>query len=291
VIRFIQGLPRLLREHYTVSVARADGGLVRAIRAPRTSYYADPFLLRHAERTHLLVEEFRYGENRGRIVTMELDASLAPGPVQELTLPSGHVSFPNVFEHRGQLYMVPETCDRRCVDLYAFDRFPGPPRQVRTLLSGLDAADTVVFPFEGRHWLMTSVREHASWNRCLAIYWLDDLERGALHPHPSNALKLYGERPHSWGRCAGPVLREDERLLRPIHTSVNYYGECMDWMRIGQLTPESFSEAPEPSPPARLAFSRQRNLHHLSTADGLVAYDHRDRSGYLQGLRSLLSGR
>ena len=284
----LSGWYRWPKEHFVVHVATVTGAARRQIRAPYHSYYADPFLLSHEERTYLLLEEFRYDRNSGRIVMLELDASFAPGVPHALGLPEGHASFPCIFSHKEKIYMVPETCSRRCIDLYVFDRFPGEPRLVRRLLYGLDAADSVVFSHEGRIWLITSVRERESDNRFLAIYLCDDLETGALTAHPVNQRRLYGDRRHSWGRCAGRVICEGGRLVRPIHTSTEYYGQSLGWMRIDKLTPDQFDESPESTPPAGLEFSLRENLHHLSTAGDIVAFDQRDRAGYWQGMRSLL---
>ena len=284
--RRLSGWYRYLRESFAVYVGLRGGSPVR-IPAPPASYLADPFPVQEGGRRWLLAEQFRYGDNRGRLVFAELDAELKAGAWQALDVGEGHASFPYVFRHDGQLLLLPETCQRRCLDLYALDLPNGRLRRVRRLLYGFDAADSVLFPHDGRFWIITSLRA-AGTGRSLALFHFSDLERGPLIPHPMNAERRYAERPHSWGRCAGTPWLHEGHWLRPIHSSRSVYGESLAWMRILELNPESFREEPCPAPGSDSPLLTTASLHHLAIDQNLVAGDHRLRIGFWQGLGSLL---
>jgi hypothetical protein len=282
----LSGWYRYFRESFAVYVGHR-GAAVHRIPAPAGSYLADPFPLQQDGRSWLLAEQYRYGDNRGRLVITELDAGLKPGAWQVLATGEEHASFPYIFRHQGQLYLLPETCHRRSLDLYALDLPGARLRPLRRLLYGLDVADSVLFQQDGRFWVITSQRG-AGPGRSLALFHFDDLERGTLVPHPINAQHLYGEHPHSWGRCAGNPWWQDGHWLRPIHASRRLYGESIAWMRILELTPESFREEPCPPPAADSLLLTTPSLHHLAVDQDLIAGDHRLRISTRQGLGSLL---
>ena len=88
------------------------------------SYFADPFVFARDGRHYLFVEEYLYASNKGVIslITIGDDGKLSPSRMV-LERPY-HLSYPFVFEHDGEIYMIPETGDARRVELYRADRFP-----------------------------------------------------------------------------------------------------------------------------------------------------------------------
>ena len=83
----------------------------------------------------------------------------------------------------GKVYMIPETGERRSIDLYVCEQWPDLWRLERRLLFGLDAVDTMTLWSDGLWWLFTSVRT-GTHNRHLEIFFTDDLLKGTLHAHP-----------------------------------------------------------------------------------------------------------
>lgn len=279
------GWRRWLREHFSVYLGR-EGHTGYLVRAPWTSYYADPFVVEHEGQPWLLVEEYRYGHNRGRLLAMRIHAGASDGapaasprcgPPEPVPVGDVHASFPLVFHDRGRAWLLPETCERMSIDVYAFDHFPSGTRLHRRLMYGVDAADSVLFEHDGRWWLMTSLREPGMSNRYLALFHAPHWDTADWTPHPVNGQRLYGDRAWSWGRCAGAVHRVQGKLLRPIHASQRCYGEKIEWRHITQLTPDDFSEEPAPAPPGLQGIAGGRPLHHVSTAAGWWACDTRDR--------------
>ena len=274
------GLHRLTREHFTVFVASARTGKVAAIKAPRLSYYADPFIWRHREQTYLLCEEFRYPRHKGYLRCIPLDADLRARAPLTIMRRNGHASFPFLFEHGEALYLVPETSAEGGVHLYRCEDFPQRWTQVRTLLPAVDAADTTVLRHGERWWLITSIRVRpGSGARYLAVFFTDDLLTGTWQPHPVNKHKLYGESPFGSGRNAGAIVRSGERLLRPTQHNPNYYGEAVRWMEIERLTPSEYRECELTDAHPLAQLSARLSMHHLTIHGDLIAWDVCDRVG------------
>ena len=281
----IMGWHRWPKEHFSTYVMRAGDRVPTLIRAPSTSYFADPFLWREKNRMWLFVEEFRYPEKRGRLVAMELDHALRPGPVMPLLDLREHASYPLLFEHAGKLYMLPETCALGALDLYQCERFPDRWRRVRRLFEGVDAVDTGLFRHDGWWWLVTCRKEpDEDGGRGLAVYRSRDLLTGVFEPLRCNDARLFADRDYGYGRGAGNIFVDETGFLRVMQKNEFYYGEAVEVRRIAGMLDGDYREEPasEGHPLAYLA--RLVSPHHVAMHDDTVAFDVRDRLGFISGL-------
>ena len=277
----VAGLHRWPQDHYRIFTQISPGSAIIEVRAPRGSYYADPFPWMHDGQPWLFVEEFRYWENAGRLVALPLAGEAAPRVTHPLHMAGGHLSFPFLFEHGGELFLLPESSQARTVDLYRCEQFPDRWRLRHRLLVDVDAADSVLIRYADRWWLFTSVRDHGDQPRHLAIFHTDDLFTGEWQPHPVNARKLYADRPYGSGRCAGGIVcLADGTPLRLIHWNQRHYGEGTKLMRIETLTPDAFSESEFTGTHPLGERTARWSPHHLATCGDLVAWDVRDRVSY-----------
>ncbi len=72
----------------------------------RKRYYADPFLFTHNGRKWLFVEEYDYQTENGIISCAAVDGNKSIYLPRALVRPY-HLSYPFVFGHQGEIYMVP----------------------------------------------------------------------------------------------------------------------------------------------------------------------------------------
>ncbi|WP_349359929.1 hypothetical protein [Stappia sp.] len=284
----VEGWHRWPKEHFQTFVMRAGDAAPTPIRAPASSYYADPFLWRYKERLWLFVEEFVYSDRLGRLVAMELDDRLRPGPVMPILPLRTHASYPFLFEEDGRLYMVPETCALGTLDLYVCEAFPDRWRRVRRLREGVDAVDTALFRQGGWWWLVTCEKPAgADGGRGLCVYRSRDLLDGAFEPLPVNAERQFADRDFGYGRGAGSVFADGEGLLRVMQKNETYYGEAVEVRRISGLERDSYSEVAVAEGHPLEHVARLVSPHHISMHGDAVAFDVRDRLGFVSGLPGL----
>lgn len=286
-LAFFDGMSRCAKERYRVQLLDERSGKTRAVASPFASYYADPFLLAANGERWLFVEEFHCPANRAHITAMRVDEDLRTSEAARALDPGCHASFPVVFEHDDAVYMLPETSQARCVDLYACEALPDRWRRAQRLLDGVDCADSVLLWHEGVWYLVTSqADEGAKQRRSLAIYSSDTLLSDRWRPHPVNRERLYADRPHGYGRNAGAIVRAGDTLLRPMQASTRHYGEAAKVMRIVELTPERYSEEPYEGEHAIARIAASRSTHHISAAGGVVAWDTRTHTGWFSRERA-----
>jgi hypothetical protein len=201
----------------------------------RAKFVADPFLVRELDGWYMFFEVYNRATRQG-------DLAYASSPdtrnwtYRRIILDEPfHLSYPYVFEWRGEYYLIPESFEARSVRLYTATRFPDEWRFVRTLIDGRELVDNSIARFNGRWWLFSC----ATSNDTLHLFHADDLA-GPWIEHPASPI-VRGD-PHK-ARPSGRALVYDGRLYRytmdvspPVGTHRVFAYE------ITEITPTTYAE-------------------------------------------------
>jgi hypothetical protein len=213
-----------------------DDGLVRWGDA---RLYADPFIFERDGCHHLFCEEVPRGAKKGVISHTELHtdgtAASAPTPVLEA---SYHLSYPCVFAHEGEIFVIPETGAVRRIELYRATSFPNAWERDAILVDDIRAVDTTIFEHHGRLWLFTAVAAPgASYSDELHLFSADKL-RGPWQAHPGNPVvsDVRGARP------AGAIQRWGSRIVRPAQDCSRRYGWALSFREVDTLSDSEYAE-------------------------------------------------
>jgi hypothetical protein len=205
---------------------------------PRGHCYADPFLWQRDGRNYVFFEEFRFDRPKGVISCFEIDRSGNPGPTRVALERDYHLSYPFLFEWRGQTYLLPETSANRTVELYRAIAFPHQWELDRVLMRDVTLTDATLFQHGGRFWLFASPQgQPHSINDELNLYFADS-PLGPWTPHPGNPVVADVRR----ARPAGRLLRVNGRLFRPAQDCSVRYGYAVSFQRIDVLTETAYEE-------------------------------------------------
>lgn len=204
--------------------------------AGRWRYLADPFGLVRGDALHVFVEAFDYRIKRAHIERHEF--ALADlrwrGQSTVLDLPF-HLSYPQVFEHGGQTWMVPESFQAGEVALYrasdaSLDRWE---RQGRLLAGPI--ADASLVEHDGRWWMFyTLVGPQARDQRELHVAHAPALT-GPWTPLAGNPVRVARDGARPAGR---PFVARDGVLTLPVQDCAAGYGAATRLLRVPVLTPE-----------------------------------------------------
>jgi hypothetical protein len=213
-----------------------DAGLVTW---KRGHTYADPFLFERDGRHHLFVEDVAPGTGRGVISHVELRPGSAdaepPVPVLQT---DHHLSYPFVFSHGGEIYMVPETGDVSQIRLYRAASFPTVWEFDRVLVDDIRAADATLLEADGRWWMFASVGGYGTTLVDELHLFLAASPLGPWTPHRGNPIVSDVRT----ARPAGAILRDGDRLVRPAQDSSRRYGWAVSLREITVLTPDRYEE-------------------------------------------------
>lgn len=226
---------------YTDTLLDPDRPLLDAMQvlpSPRGHFYADPCVITRDGRDFVFIEDLDYARNLGTIACVELTPSGPVAPARTVLELKTHLSYPQVFEWQGQVYMIPESAEARVVRLYRAVEFPWRWEPVADLIRGYHTADATVIRHQNRWYLFTVIPESGGGiHEELFLFHAQNLE-GPWEPHPLNPVVSDVRR----ARCAGPIFRRGERLIRPAQDCTINYGRAVVFNEILELTPETYRE-------------------------------------------------
>jgi hypothetical protein len=201
--------------------------------------YADPFLFVYEGRHHLFCEEVPRREKSGVIshTELSLDGTPAASPAPVLRRPY-HLSYPFVFAHDGEVFMIPETREARRIELYRAVTFPHKWEREAILLDGIDAVDATIVAEGGRLWMFVGVAAPGSSPADELHLYFADVPTGPWRAHPCNPVV-------SDARCARPagaIQRWNGRMVRPGQDCTRRYGWAISFREIDVLSPTAYAE-------------------------------------------------
>ena len=230
--------------HWRLAWRRADpaGQLPQAtagfswIESPPGHFYADPFLCHRGGRTWMFFEDYLYAEQRGRLACAEIHADGTLGDVVPVLDRERHLSYPFVFEYRGETFMIPESERYGTVELYRAEEFPYRWVREKTLLP-VGGVDTTVLAHDGRLWLFTTVFDPPGADSTLLLFHASDLF-GDWQFHPANPISTDVRT----ARNAGAFLTSGGRHVRLAQDCSVRYGYAIHFQAITTLTPREYAE-------------------------------------------------
>jgi hypothetical protein len=236
----------------------------RELVPPKGAFWADPFLFERRGKTYVFFENYIYSEKRGKLSVGVINGQKFEvlGDVLDLGC---HLSFPYVFEHGGDVFLMPEMCERRRVEIYRAVNFPLTWTLHATALHDQSVADPVLFEDQGQWWLFANVSETPFEDHCneLHAFSVDGPALRRVVPHTLNPI-VVGART---ARNGGRIVREGGRLLRWSQcNSDGIYGRGLQVMDITRLDEHGYEESVVES--FNHGFKR-----------GLIGIHHFDRSG------------
>jgi hypothetical protein len=267
---------RLLQRKDRWGVAYAKGNwrtlvMWRAQRIPNPPdrFLADPFVVTHAHQDFCFVEDYDARKSKGVISVYRIDTH-GPVYVGEALSEPFHLSFPYIFTFNGQYYLCPETSENRDIRIYECVEFPLKWTLVKTSMTNISAADTMIFEHASRWWMLTNTDTHHVGDHCneLSIFYADHPLTDTWTPHARNPVILDA-------RCArnAGLLTENDALFRVSQRQgFSSYGKASAIQRIVTLTPDAYvEETISTHEPA--FFSRISGTHHMHSNGRYCVFD------------------
>lgn len=231
-------------------------------------FYADPFPIAKNGSIYLFVEDFQHRVGRGLISVVEFDDAGPVGTPRPVLETGYHLSYPFIFEHGSNTWMVPESCASGTIDLYRAAEFPDRWVKEATLVTGVAASDATLFEHDGRWWMLATVRDGGGAYSDALYIWSAPNVTGPWRSHRRNPVLV----DIATARGAGRVVCRNGRLVRPIQNCRDGYGAALGLAEITQLDDDGFAQRvktmlrPGPLWPGR-------RLHTLNRAKRLECID------------------
>lgn len=217
-----------------------NGDGFQFIKKPAGSQHADPFVIEHSGRNFLFFEEVSPDSRKGRISVLEIGGDGQPNgeyaePFVVLDAPY-HLSYPVVFRHNGEFFLLPESAANNTISLYRARRFPDDWEHSANLVEDMSVVDTTPF-LHNSVWYFF-VTSKAPGIETFLLY--SDRLGGRWQYHPVNPICSDARR----ARGAGAIFARDGRWIRPAQDSAERYGSAIVFNEIVRLSTTEYEERP-----------------------------------------------
>ena len=246
-----------------------DFSKAKILRNPKGVFLADPFTISVDGVDYLFVEEFPFDTRKGVISAYRFENG-EPKRIGVVLEEPFHLSFPFVFEHNGEIYMVPEAGGGRSVTLYRATSFPSVWVKEKVLLENVPAVDTIIFQHDELWWMLTTIQGEgpALNNAELYAFYATDL-LGEWKPHMANPIVMNAKKGRNGGFLRDPAGRPCRVAQVPGFT---FYGAGSAIYRIDELTAESYRETLVQTVDPTF-FPEIDGTHHLHSSGRMTVFD------------------
>ncbi|MCD1654653.1 hypothetical protein K7J14_08035 [Treponema zuelzerae] len=231
------------REQWSLLIQNKLNNITYRIIPPSSNIiWADPFIVKHENRTYVFIEQQRRNQN-GTLGYIEIFEDGSHSGFIEILKAGYHLSYPCVFQPGvngdTNYFMIPETHENNQITLYRSTGFPDKWSHYKTLIKGISAVDATILKHGDLWWLFTSVNgTDTNFNNSLNIYFSNAFDSEEWTPHPLNPVS----RKYSASRMAGSFLRQDDALIRPAQSCRKEYGEHLVFYEVNELTTTTYRE-------------------------------------------------
>tara|TARA_B100001175_G_scaffold271449_1_gene244158 strand:+ start:17074 stop:18693 length:1620 start_codon:yes stop_codon:yes gene_type:complete len=211
----------------------------KIIKNPPNSFIADPFLFRRNQKDYCFVEEYDFSLKKGHISVYEFNDEREKY-IGKVIDENFHLSYPNVFEDNGQIYMIPESSAAKEVRLYRCLDFPLKWKLEKVLINNISAVDSNIFKLNNKWWILTNIDTSNSGEHCseLHAFYSENLISNNWTSHPKNPLIFDSQI----ARNAG-IIFDNDNIFRSFQIQGwDKYGEGVGVSKIIKLDEHDYKE-------------------------------------------------
>lgn len=207
---------------------------------PAGRFWADPHVVAKDGVHYVYFEDASQQDGFGHISVMSDGGNGRFAVPQAVIRRPYHLSYPFVFEWRGDYYLIPESASNRTIELYRCVRFPDQWEFQHCLMEGISAYDATLVEHLGRWWMFAGVKARegaSSWDELCIFHAASPVSRN-WQPHRGNPVISDVRR----ARPAGPLFIEGDRLYRPSQDCSGRYGRALNLHQVLELDEQHYKE-------------------------------------------------
>ena len=175
---------------------------------------ADPFAFKYNNDIYIFAELYDYKLRRGVIGYSKFNGKEF-GKWTPVICESYHMSYPFIFEHNGDIYMIPETAEANALILYKAVDFPSKWVKKRNIKDNVKWVDTTLFKLDDGYIAFTET-----------IGDIEDLKIQFNNSLDITSVEIIDCETNKY-RCGGRTFDYDDKLVRVCQDCSEKYGGAL----------------------------------------------------------------
>ena len=232
----------LFREEWILAIRRRSKNLLfeqngtqdEFLIIPNSIRYwcGDPFLFKYNKKEYVFFEMYDRFKERGVIGYREI-YGIDSFSEMKVAIDCGyHLSYPNIFEKDGEIYIVPESYLANCIQTYRAVSFPDKWERCEILVSDIVACDATFIDDEH---MITMYNNATNTENCAILFKKESNKWVKASNNPIDT-----DPSHT--RCAGKIFSYNGELIRPAQNCVGGYGRGVNFRRILKYANSEYAE-------------------------------------------------
>ena len=238
--------------------------------------WADPFLINYKDSNYLFFENYEFKNQKGKISFSKIINNNITKIFDALNL-DYHLSYPFLWFEKDCFFMMPESAQKKCVQIWKSKKFPHKWTHYKKLFKGKSCVDTTILDDKaGNRWIFTNMSNDKFDDHNSELYiFKTDKNFNKIISHKLNPVIIDSR----YARNAGNIFYDKRGfLLRPSQKNThNLYGGGLNIRKIKKLNIKEFVEENFTTHHP----NRKKNvniIHHLSQNKNSFAYDMRNKN-------------
>lgn len=203
--------------------------------------WADPFLISNNKNDYLFFENFEFKKQKGKISYTRILNNKSTKVFDALNL-KHHLSYPYIWKEKKNFFMMPETGEKKCVEIWKAKKFPKNWFLYKRLFVGQSCVDTTFLDIKnGDRWIFTNKSDDKYNDHNSELYlFKTDKKFTRIIPHKLNPVITDSRI----ARNAGNIFYDDKnRIIRPSQINIlNFYGKGLNLRIIKKLNINEYKE-------------------------------------------------
>ena len=147
-----------------------------------------------------------------------------------------HLSFPFIFAHKGDVYMMPEYSEGKELPLLKAVHFPDQWEKAKRWMTGKRLVDSILIKYEGQTYLLTQELTHDYFSDELTAYIMMGKDEWVVHPQNPIVKSVANSR------LGGQIFQDNEKWIRVAQDCEGEYGKQIHFNQIIKLNEVKYEE-------------------------------------------------
>lgn len=222
-------MKKLRYMHWQIAYRTSANEPFRMVNNPEYAWAADPFLVEYKGQIYLFAELFLYRSERNGVIGYCIYENGRFGKWQVTMDEHWHLSYPNVYVREGELFMCPESWQKKEVGIYRLVQFPDRWEQTECLFQNVRYVDTTFLKQGEENYIFTFAPTFSGAEGELLLI--------KEKPDGSMTDPAVITRDARMARPGGNILQENGRLYRVSQDCGSSYGAGLVFSEIDSLEP------------------------------------------------------